>query len=811
MAYKSILDRIDYLEFPTILWSEDYDKDPELLNMLVQHISDFMLFNSNVPFDDAKNPSVNIDIFEGNTQSGDLREEFEGLLYTYGEEGPAELNDYKFHRTAFESIEGTLIGMPLKFTMHNVSQAFTDKQLTKMSEKAAAYIRNAAIDAMMQQTGENLEDLKDPDAEAPSTMEELLEELNGSQQLEWVATRLLLNLSRRYNTEDELRKANKDHYVRNCMFAHVDTEGATPQLKYVSPDQVKFISPVAVEDMDDPNIIAWSINNYISLENALRKYGQDLAEQKSLQDIIDIVVRLRQNSNINGAYDPTRLATTYLTEQVQGDHGYSVTIPFESTFFPTSDLTNHNGVCAILEQKIYFKVIKQKKFIVKVNGKNPTAQERKRMKFGITVEGITYKRVDDKYKARPGEYLIKKPYEEMWEATRLAHNTIIRVGPYKYQTRYEKDQNRVFPPVIGLVSHTESLVSVSKSFWKMYNSFMYKADELTKLTGSEDVLMIDKAQSNGDVKSMLYNARKAGFVEFDSTLIQDRENPLAKMHMNKVSFSPSAKSVMNYLEAADAIKRMWGDIVGINAHSLGQASPYDSNGKVNTLIQQASLIMRRYYYEDYTFRKRAYQRYTDIVKKFFGSKNQNISIYWGPQEKEILRVTKDLSTYDMEVYLDMGTKSMEDKAFLENMASMALSAGAMDVATMAEIRLNENPTEALSIIKSTAKKMEEMQNQRAQQQQQILQEKNQIDKAAKVDVPLQRTQIQSETDKFIAELKEQSKRASDNFKGEMYDIKEANDRQKTLLNAEADLEKQSQLQEEQAIINESQQQAPPPM
>ena len=159
----------------------------------------------------------------------------------------------------------------------------------------------------------------------------------------------------------------------------------------------------------------------------------------------------------------------------------------------------------------------------------------------------------------------------------------------------------------------------------------------------------------------------------------------------------------------------------------------------------------------------------------------------------------------------MGTKSMEDKAFLENMASMALSAGAMDVATMAEIRLNENPTEALSIIKSTAKKMEEMQNQRAQQQQQILQEKNQIDKAAKVDVPLQRTQIQSETDKFIAELKEQSKRASDNFKGEMYDIKEANDRQKLLLNAEADLEKQSQLQEEQAIINESQQQAPPPM
>jgi hypothetical protein len=105
--------------------------------------------------------------------------------------------------------------------------------------------------------------------------------------------------------------------------------------------------------------------------------------------------------------------------------------------------------------------------------------------------------------------------------------------------------------------------------------------------------------------------------------------------------------------------------------------------------------------------------------------------------------------------------------------------------------------------------MEEMNNQRNQQQQQIAQQTNEINKAAKVDVPLQRAQIQSETDRFIAELKEQSKRATEDYKGEMYDIQEANDRQKMLLNAEADLEKQSQLQMEQGVINEEQQQEPP--
>ena len=59
--------KIDFGEFPTILWDKKYDDDPECLDALVQHISDFMLFGYGSMLAQKSEDDLLDDIFNGKT------------------------------------------------------------------------------------------------------------------------------------------------------------------------------------------------------------------------------------------------------------------------------------------------------------------------------------------------------------------------------------------------------------------------------------------------------------------------------------------------------------------------------------------------------------------------------------------------------------------------------------------------------------------------------------------------------------------------------------------------------------------------
>ncbi len=790
-------DKIDYKETPSIFWSKDYDDDPDRLKCLLQHIRDHMLYRGNPMFTkDNPNKPIHYNIFKGNIDVKEVRKMFRNQEMTYGLPGVAKIEDYKFYTQAYSYIEGLLIETPGEVFFNNVSESVVDEKVNKSSKIGAAMLRNSVVAEIQEGTGENMEEYVNRDPDIPTTKEQMFEQWNAPQQMEYVLGRLVTNLTERTNLKDELLKTNEDHFWSNAQFALIDDSDGEPQVKYVNVNDVSYISPVKVEHMDDPNIIAWGVKDYISLENALRIYGHELAASEGINSLKDMVERLRKNSQDSLSYDPSTFNLTdypYHVDHSRDIPGHLAKVEWSNSFYqPLSD-GNHGDNVAILRYKVFFKIVKHEKAKVLVKGENPSSKELKKIKSNtFDTEKITYVPVDDDYKAKSGEYIIPIPKEELYQGTTLGHCVGLNIIKSKYQTKYEKSINRVHSPLIGKIRYTDSLVEVGKQLWRLYNSLMYTIDEKIALAGAEDIIMVDEAQMVQEFKDFIHTAKKVGFAKYNSTNIQDKTNVLARNHLTKVSLSPSIQSVLESFQAAEILIDSFGRMIGVNQQALGNAGKYEGLGKINQLIEQASYITKRYYYDDYLFRKSVFQRYGDIVKMYYGRTNRYVSVFFGKEEQEILKITKDLSLWDYESYIDIGIKAVQDKQFIMGVAERAIATGATSLRDFVAMYTSKSTQEAMAILSKGLSAMEELQVQNQQKQLALNAQANEINKAAKVDVPLQTEQMRSDNKLQIANIKYEDRRESEQTKAEGADVKEVNDREKMGIQAQIDSEHQEE-------------------
>lgn len=791
MAYSKDKE-IDFLEFPTILWDKKYDDDPEALKAMVQHISDFMLFQGNPVFSE-NNPELNYDLLDGNMPK--LKKLYKDVEYTFGAPGSTKIKDYKFFYNDYHSVEGLLMDVPSKPSFNNISQSYISKKIIDDSEMVAAFQRNSIIQEIAQEDGQNLEGIENESPSVPNTSRALLSRLNAPSQEEYVLTRLIQNLTERHSIEDVLLKTNRDKFAVNAQFVLIDDKDGEPKPVYVRPDQVNWISPVPVEDMDDQNIIAWSVNDYMSLENALRIYGHDLASDYTSEGLRDTIKSLRGDLNpYDIRYNPYRYnesAITYHQDYSNDRPGSMGSVNWGGMFYNPINTTEYGVNYNLLRQRLFFKVIKKDHYLIKIKGENPTTKERNKIKAGAyDRDKLTYVSVEEDYKRKPGEYMISSPREELWEATRLGHCTIIGIKKYKYQTRYENEFNRIHPPIVGKINHAESLTSIGRDFSKLYNSFMFKMEELTNIAGADDIILVDKAQRSMPLKQMIHQAKKTGFAEYDSTLVQDQSNRLAQNHLMKTSLTPSIQTILKYLEAAKVLKGTYENIIGLNQQVLGNAGQYEGLGKVNRLIQQASYITRRYYYDDYQFKKKFFQRYADITKVFYADNNRYISVAFSKEEREVIRTNKALSTFDYETYLDVGTKVLEDKQFLMGIAERGVSSGAVSIKDFIRMYYTENPKGAEAILDAGITELERSQIELRQRQAAALERKNDIEEAARLKVPIESAQIAAKSRTDVALIKEEGRRENEEFRKDLQDVSEMNDRERKILDLEIHEEKE---------------------
>ena len=85
----------------------------------------------------------------------------------------------------------------------------------------------------------------------------------------------------------------------------------------------------------------------------------------------------------------------------------------------------------------------------------------------------------------------------------------------------------------------------------------------------------------------------------------------------------------------------------------GQSGQYESAAKVDRMINQSSLVMYPYMWNNYLFRKDALKRYADIIRKHVAENPESVSSLWDSSSQEVIKLSKDLSLVDMEIDMEI--------------------------------------------------------------------------------------------------------------------------------------------------------------
>jgi hypothetical protein len=798
--------KIDFRDFPTIIWDKKFDEDPDALRSLVQHISDYMLLGVGWSPGNKKTDETLKKVFNGDTKNlSDLYKEVTSPFA--GMTGSSKVNDYKFYRKVFQSFNGTILGMPFRVTSKNVSQASVDEKIKKDASAMAAMLRNKAA-AALQEDGQDYSFMRNEEVQTPSTIDKLLEQMNAPQQEEYAVTRLLMNLHERQDTSGEELLVNQEHFIYGRMYGYIDYFDGDPKFRFVSSEDFSCITPVPVRDMDDPNISAWSVRSFISLDNALRIYGHNFASKSSAEYLRKTIVGIREGKKLKyhpsiyngGAYGfysdpfsgPIAMPETELSQDGRN---------YQPMFYQAQKGVYAFGQPAIslLEHKIFFKVVKQVKSKLLLDGKNPTSSQVNEYERYPSKFKATFVPVEDDYVPKSGEYMMFHPKEELMEAVRLGHCSYPIIRKSEYQTKYEKSINRVKSPCIGFVSDEESVVSLGMHLSVFYNSFMYKAQELRNIAGPDDILLLDELQMDKKKWAAgLHSASTTGTMWFNSGKVQDRSNSTSKAHMSRVQLTPKVESILKYFQAALDIERIWEGLVG----KLSTPSPYDSAQKVNQMLEQNNLLTRKYFWEHHRFMTMMVRRWADIVKVYF-AEDKEISQVWQSGLTDVLKLSKKMSMYDYETYLEVGMKAVQDKEFIMAKADAAVSSGQLGFLDMVQIYLGDNLQESVARIKMAAEDMKEANQQMQEGQQQLMAQKNQIDAEKGIKLPLALKDKDFESTKYVADLRYQSQTASLENKQNKSDIDAQNRREEMLLQAQTQGQLQSQAEENQLVIEKN--------
>ena len=183
------------------------------------------------------------------------------------------------------------------------------------------------------------------------------------------------------------------------------------------------------------------------------------------------------------------------------------------------------------------------------------------------------------------------------------------------------------------------------------------------------------------------------------------------------------------------------------------------------------------------FMNQVLQRAADIGRwEWAIDDRRNVTLPNG--EKQLLKLTKDISLGDYNIWIESGWNMRQKQERINNAILQALSSGGIEmmeplIAALAA----DNPKQVLSIFRETKDMIlksqaaaQEQAGQQAQVSAQLEQEKNRI--------PIEVANIQASAKLQEVQMKTQNDREKEDFKGQMGDIQEVNERERMILDGD---------------------------
>lgn len=235
--------------------------------------------------------------------------------------------------------------------------------------------------------------------------------------------------------------------------------------------------------------------------------------------------------------------------------------------------------------------------------------------------------VDEDY---PLDDVEEKNVEWVWlgewnEATKLADDIYVKMGPRSVQFRSMDNPSKCGPGIVGNVFTTNdakslSFVSLGKSYQLMYNFFMHKLwEELKTYKGKMARISTSMIPSQFTMDQFLFYMDQMKIVFEDEFNEGQKGAALGKLagSMNRGSGSievGDAAVIQNLLGILTFLDNRIQDIVGITPQRKGAVESRETVGGVERSVKQSSLNTAKYYSIHDDFINRAINAYIETAK-----------------------------------------------------------------------------------------------------------------------------------------------------------------------------------------------------
>ncbi|MGG7664044.1 hypothetical protein [Dyadobacter sp. BHUBP1] len=782
------------LEAPVIIWDAKYEDKPAEFLTFIQQTSDYMLLNGAGLFDD-ENPNHQ-DLF--NVAKGKIDpKDYIAAEYAYGYKGNTPIRDNHFFYPAKSHTLGEIVKQPFRFSCKNISNEYTTRKLEENKAVAKKLIRTLFAQMMMQEDGTNVSFLEDADLNLNGTKDEVLDRLFGQEQLELLMYKIIQGISYEHNILGLARKCFDNKFDVNAEFAFIDVVNGQVIPSHVHPSQVRWIASKPVETFEDPAVTACSLVNYLTFTELINKYGDKLDTGTGPAGLLDAIDKLKEGAHFS--YDPTRpyfseyyLSSTWTSQpERDGLGGGSVfgrADYMKGMFYPYRKAPYGLGH-SLLEHRMFFKVFVPKRYLVEINGKFTNEKEFKRWQQADYDRSLIadFKELSKEEKAPKGGYVVSKYKQELWEATRLGHGTLINVGRYEYASLKKGKEAYVGMPIVAQISREKSMVLVGENIARWTNILFNRVEDLLNQAGLSTAIMIDESVLGAaQAKGMLYNAKKAGLVMFNSSRMVGG-NSFTAQHLGILKMGNHIEEINNMMAMIGLLSEIYNRMVGVSEQVQGISQPYDGVRQQQQNIANQSQLKVEKFYEHNLFMNQVLQRTADVAKYVYAREGY-MTVTLSTGERQILKLMKELRFGDYDIFLESGAMLKDKKLIIDNAVISVLSSGGIEMLEpLIDILYTESPAEAKAIFRQAKEVIIKGQQAASQAQMQHAQAEAQI-QAQKAASPAEVARINAQKEFALQEMKSREQRQREDFKGTLTDIKENNDRDKRLVDHDLEMD-----------------------
>ncbi len=799
-------DPINYRDVPALLFLPEYNKNHDELYKKIQHISDHLMARGSTVYS-HNNPNTRAcrPAYEGKINMKD----YQTADAFYGQSGSAKIKDYAFFHSVTQRHLGSSLQEPLKFTYRDISPGAIERRMKAVEIQDREY-KKRQIAAAIQQAAEeagtpaDMSFLTNPDIYLP---EDSIYTAPTHSIEERAGHAMLVDAVKRHSIKDVFHQCREDAIVLNARIAHIvhDRRGVRPVR--LDPDRTHWIAPGPIKSDRDCDVIGtW---DYISIPELLNQDGKYFPNANSVRGLNDVVEELKAGKSF--LYNPRDYHFAGETQVAfAGDRldPLMLDVMWQEKFYPgTAIYDQMNSIDAgVLRHQIYFKMIDFLRCRVIIKGKQATEESFNQWRFRNydNKTDIRYEPLDPEEKRKPGEFIDKTPIVQWWQARRYGHNTLVDVHRCTHIPNLPTPNTDPRCPIVIQVNHKRSFVALGLDFQRMWNILWNRIEEQLNLGGAESALLIDEAQlkNKQDSKKMMWQAKKLAVLHYNSALLQDRSNDLARKHLTRVQLTNESNTINNMLALAGLVKSIYDGMVG----DPGNAGAYDSASKLSIVNSRQSAITTEFSYYDNQFQNDVFQREAEVQKTVAIGDEWAEVVYdgaisgrvgSGKNQRKTIYIPKTMKDVMPQIEVDNGLDLMNIRQKIESMAERVLpSGGAGGIREFIRLLFEDDAYEALAIFDAGMSEVEKAEAASAKAAQENAAQRNQVE-AMKARVPIETMKIRTEADKIIAHVKEQRKAQEGEMKADMKDVEEINEREKMVLQNELDTGQQDTLQTQQ--------------